>query len=433
MKYLGQILSWIKGDQEASLTRQLHSLAAFCAGAFSTVTIVANISLGLIDEMLLFSFLLVGSGFLIWYLNRWTKLSMTLIKIITLLMVNLIVIVAWFLFSGSRGFTPVIMFWMMGLIILFEARRTQFIVLFYISTLVLSLYVIEFLRPQWINQYYASEHDRILDLLVSFGLGIIGLGFVIITLSRIYRDTQAKLVEIQLMRAEEESRAREEHLEMTRRMSRGLAHDLKNVLMVISNSSDFIELSLSERGIRDNEVTEDLKAIKDSAEVAARLSRRLLDHSLTYDQPPSHLSLADIVRTQSTLIERISSQVKLTIEVDAEPNILGYLSDIEQVLMNLALNAIQAMDGEGRLRITVSKSAQHGILEIEDTGSGIPLEAQEKIYEPLFTTKSDSGGTGLGLNTVYKIIQRTQGDISFSTILNTGTTFTIRWPIKTLE
>ena len=183
MKHIGHIVSWIKGDQESSLTRQLHSLAAFCAGAFSTVTIVANISLGLIDEMLLFSFVLVGSGFLSWYLNRWTQLSMNIIKMITLFMASMIVIMAWFLFSGSRGFTPVIMFWMMGLITLFETRRIQWLVLLYISILVLALYVIEFLKPQWINQYYATEQDRILDLLVSFGLGVIGLGFVIIILA----------------------------------------------------------------------------------------------------------------------------------------------------------------------------------------------------------------------------------------------------------
>ena len=67
MKYIGYIVSWIKGDQELPLTRQLHSLAAFCAALFSVITVIANISLGLIDEMLLFSFLLVGSGLLIWY------------------------------------------------------------------------------------------------------------------------------------------------------------------------------------------------------------------------------------------------------------------------------------------------------------------------------------------------------------------------------
>lgn len=428
MKHLSYIISWIKGDQESSLIRQLHSLAAFCAGIFSMVTIVANISLGLIDEMLLFSFLLVGSGFFSWYLNRWTKLSMNSIKVITLIMASLIVIVAWFLFSGSRGFTPVIMFWMMGLITLFETRRIQWIVLLYISILILSLYVIEFLQPQWINQYYATEQDRILDLLVSYGLGVIGLGFVIIILSRIYRETQAKIVAIQLMQAEEEAKEREARLEMTRRMSRGLAHDLKNVLMVITNSSDFIELNLSEQGHMDEEVIEDLKAIKDSAEVAARLSRRLLDHSLTYDHPPSSLALIDIVHSQSKLIERISSQVKLTVEVYAEPNILGYLSDVEQVLMNLALNAIQAMNGEGELMINIKSEQQMGLLEIKDNGPGIPLEIQEQIYEPLFTTKADSGGTGVGLNTVQKIVKRANGEISFTSD-SAGTTFTVKWPL----
>ena len=428
MKYIGYIVSWIKGDQELPLTRQLHSLAAFCAALFSVITVIANISLGLIDEMLLFSFLLVGSGLLIWYLSSRTLWSMQFIKLLTLIIVSLLVIVAWFLFAGSRGFTPVIMFWMMGLIILFETRRTQWIVLLYISTLVISLYILEFVQPHWINQYYASEHDRILDLLVSFGLGMIGLGFIIIVLSRIYRETQARLIEIQMIQAEEEVKEHEARLEMTRRMSRGLAHDLKNVLMVISNSSDFIEQTLSEQGQMEDEVLEDLKAIKESAEVASRLSRRLLDHSLTYDYPASRLSLADIVRSQSKLIERISNQVYLIVEVYTEPIILGYLSDIEQVLMNLALNAIQAMNGVGELKINIKSDDNMGIIEVSDNGGGIPLAIQKLIYEPLFTTKAESGGTGVGLNTVKKIVQRANGTISFMTSSN-GTTFIVKWPI----
>ena len=429
MKYIGYIVSWIKGDQELPLTRQLHSLAAFCAALFSVITVVANISLGLIDEMLLFSFLLVGSGFLIWYLSSRTIWSMQNIKLITLMIVSWIVIVAWFLFSGSQGFTPVIMFWMTGLIILFENRRTQWAVFLYISTLVISLYLIEFIRPHWINQYYASERERILDLLVSFGLGIIGLGFMIIVLSRIYRETQSRLIEIQMIQAEEEVKEHEARLEMTRRMSRGLAHDLKNVLMVINNSSDFIEQTLSEQGLMADEVIEDLKAIKESTEVASRLSRRLLDHSLNYDYPAEPLSLADIIRSQSKLIERISNQVHLIVEVCAEPVILGYLSDIEQVLMNLTLNAIQAMKGVGELKITINSEAKMGLIEVSDNGPGIPLPIQELIYEPLFTTKADSGGTGVGLNTVKKIIHRANGTISFMTSSN-GTTFTVKWPLS---
>ena len=195
------------------------------------------------------------------------------------------------------------------------------------------------------------------------------------------------------MRAEQASKEREARLEMTRRMSRGLAHDLKNVLMVISNSSEFIEQSLSEQDQMSDEVTDDLQAIKESAEVAARLSRRLLDHSLTYDQPASHLSLAEVVRNQSKLIERISSQVNLIVEIYSEPTVIGYLSDIEQVFMNLALNAIQAMEDKGELKINIKSDDQMGIIEVIDHGP-IPLEIQELIYEPLFTTKADHGGTG---------------------------------------
>ena len=100
--------------------------------------------------------------------------------------------------------------------------------------------------------------------------------------------------------------------------------------------------------------------------------------------------------------------------------------------MNLTLNAIQAMKGVGELKITINSDDKMGLIEVSDNGPGIPLAIQKLIYEPLFTTKADSGGTGVGLNTVKKIIHRANGTISFMTS-SKGTTFTVKWPLSDVD
>ncbi|NES19743.1 MAG: GHKL domain-containing protein, partial [Symploca sp. SIO3E6] len=111
------------------------------------------------------------------------------------------------------------------------------------------------------------------------------------------------------------------------------------------------------------------------------------------------------------------------------PEISCYPDELVQVWTNLIHNAIQAMDGKGNLEIGIYQHEQHIIVEVQDSGCGIPPEIQDKIFQPFFTTKSAGEGSGLGLDIVKKIIDKHQGEISFTSTPG-NTTFTVKLPVR---
>lgn len=107
---------------------------------------------------------------------------------------------------------------------------------------------------------------------------------------------------------------------------------------------------------------------------------------------------------------------------------MGNEGQMEQVWTNLIHNAIQAMDYSGTLTISVTKEYENAIIEIKDTGSGIPSDIQSEIFKPFYTTKPKGEGSGLGLDIVYKILKAHNGEITFSTNSD-GTVFTVILPL----
>lgn len=429
-KPLSSLLQWVRGNRSRPIERQFHSLVLFFGGALSTITVLANWLLGLVDEMMVFSLVLVTSSFVVWHLNRFTNLSMAYLRAITVGVSFVIVTYAWFIFGGSIGMTPPMLFWMAALALLYQNQKAQWFVLSLVILLLLSLFLTEFLQPTWINPYYSSPSQRILDVCVSYCLCVVGFGVLILILSKNYHEIQSRYATEQLVRVEEEAKAREEHLRLLSRLSQGLAHDLNNVLVVILSRAEFVQSDLGTSDVS-QETQEDLKAIQDSALVASRLTRRLFDQSLHYEEPPKSLSLSAVLKEQARLIDRLSEQVSVKLEIKSEVKIVAHLIEVEQVLMNLALNGLQAMEGLGDLTLRLDQDADWAILEVSDQGQGIPPEIQDNIFQPLFTTKSHEGGTGIGLSTVHNIIQRMGGTIQFDTILGQGTCFKVRLPLNT--
>jgi two-component system cell cycle sensor histidine kinase/response regulator CckA len=138
-----------------------------------------------------------------------------------------------------------------------------------------------------------------------------------------------------------------------------------------------------------------------------------------------------VVSEMETLLARlIGEQIELVLELDRHPcPLVADRSQLEQVVMNLAINARDAMDGRGRLRITTTSDDEgHVRLSVIDTGSGMDDETQTKIFEPFFTTKEEGKGTGLGLSTVFGIVHQSGGRIAVDSRLDRGTTFTIFLP-----
>ena len=400
-------------------------------------SLIFNVLLGYGASMVGFSCSLIVCTAGLWAAGRWSRCSLDFLGLCTVLIAFPALGGAWILFDGSDGMTPPLLFWMICLMFLFEQRKMQILVLLSILGFVLALFIGEALYPELIQDYYANENARYTDVAITYLLALSGYCFLVFSMTWLHMDTSKRLQQEQALRAKLEqqnikdrAREREEKLELLRWMSRGLAHDLNNLLMVISNSAEMIDEVLSNQASPDDEMVDDLGAVIDTAAAATRLTRRLLDQSLTHDAPPEVISIRSFLEGQAPILSRISQAVTIHLDVGTDPApAMIHRSELEQVIMNLALNAIQAMSHRGELLLRCRAHDRTVTIEIEDTGSGISPEHIEHIFEPLFTTKRDDGGTGLGLSTVQDIVHRYSGTIAVDSRVGEGTRFTLELPL----
>lgn len=224
----------------------------------------------------------------------------------------------------------------------------------------------------------------------------------------------------------------------------GVAHDFNNLLTAMIGFCDLLLL----RHKPGDPSFSDLQQIKQNANRAANLVRQLLAFSRQQTLQPKVLDLTEVLSEISHLIRRlIGAQIQLSIEHHSkEPELIKVdQGQLEQVLINLAVNARDAMDGNGTLDISTSTFENNEEMElqntndklppgkwvkvnVQDSGSGIPPEIITRIFEPFFTTKELGSGTGLGLSTVHGIIHQTGGFLSVETEVGKGTTFSIYIP-----
>ena len=221
----------------------------------------------------------------------------------------------------------------------------------------------------------------------------------------------------------------------------GIAHDFNNVLQVIINASEFL---LASHKPTDPSFP-DIMQIKQNAYRAAALVRQLLAFSRRQTLRPQVLALGDVLSDLSLMLKRVVAD-KITLDVrqgrDLWP-VKADLGQLEQVVVNLAVNARDAMQDGGKLQVRTRNvaaeeivglghaalpAADYVLLEVEDSGSGIAQEHLEKIFEPFFTTKEVGKGTGLGLSMVYGIVKQTGGFVFCDSVLGRGTNFKIFLP-----
>lgn len=222
----------------------------------------------------------------------------------------------------------------------------------------------------------------------------------------------------------------------------GVAHDFNNVLTAILGTCDLMLL----RHTPGDSDYDDIIQIRANSNRAASLTRQLLAFSRQQTLRPEVLQLPDVVTDVSQMLRRlIGEKIRLDVRHDRD---LGPVradpSQLEQVIVNLCVNARDAMGGRGTLtlrtrRFTASDVramrsdilpvADYTALEVQDTGSGIAPDHLGKIWEPFFTTKDQGKGTGLGLSTVYGIVKQSGGFIFAESELGRGTTFTVYLPV----
>ncbi len=237
----------------------------------------------------------------------------------------------------------------------------------------------------------------------------------------------------------EDQLQRSQKMEAVGRLAGGIAHDFNNLLTVINGYVELLAKSyLNSSDPRQRMVGE----VRKAGQQAAVLTRQLLAFSRqqpTFVQP---LNLNQVVTTMKSLLARLLGE-HLTLEIDLATdldNVLLDPSQIEQVIMNLAINARDAMPDGGTLTFMTANTMldeNHHInvipgpyieLCIADTGEGMDQETQNRVFEPFFTTKIGDQGTGLGLSIVYSIVEQNNGHIQVESTLGQGTTFKIYLP-----
>src|SRR5258707_8537808 len=230
-------------------------------------------------------------------------------------------------------------------------------------------------------------------------------------------------------------------MEAIGRLSGGIAHDFNNLLGVIIGYSGVLKKSLDKNQPTSEFATE----IEKAGQRAASLTRQLLAFSRQQVLSPSVLSLNSLVADMEKMLPRLLGEdINVSLSLDADlGNVKADQSQIEQVIMNLAVNARDAMPSGGKLQIQTanrefdhaytrdhpgSKKGSYVMLAIADSGTGMSAETLAHIFEPFFTTKKVGQGTGLGLATVYGVVKQSNGYIWVDSTLGKGTVFQIYLP-----
>jgi PAS domain S-box-containing protein len=253
------------------------------------------------------------------------------------------------------------------------------------------------------------------------------------------RDMTARKQAEDALRQSESELARAQKLEALGRLAGGIAHDFNNNLTAILGYIDMMTEDIGEH----SPMMADLEEMRRAAEHASALARRLLAFGRRQVFQPRTLDLNDVVSRLTPIVKRLLGE-RIRLEVYPAPDLFCVTADpreLEQVLMNLALNARDAMPDGGTLTIQTSNATEspehrdslapqgrYVSIQIGDTGTGMTPDVTQHVFEPFFTTKPVGQGTGLGLSAVYGIVKQLNGTIRVESEVGRGSIFEIHLP-----
>jgi PAS domain S-box-containing protein len=260
----------------------------------------------------------------------------------------------------------------------------------------------------------------------------------------IARDVSERVLAETALRRAEEQLLQSQKMEAIGQLAGGVAHDFNNVLSVILGYGELLLEELPS----ETSMHADIAVMVGAAQRAAALTRQLLAFSRRRVVQPDIVDLNTIVWGLDKMLRRIIGEdVDLRTTLASNPaTVRADPSQLEQIVMNLTVNARDAMPNGGTLRIETAtvtlgeryaaehvgvKAGTYVLLSVADTGTGMDAATQKRVFEPFFTTKEVGRGTGLGLSTVYGIVQQAGGHIELSSQLGRGTTFSIYLPEAT--
>jgi len=233
-----------------------------------------------------------------------------------------------------------------------------------------------------------------------------------------------------------------QRLDALGRLAAGVAHDFNNLLLVIRQAAD----RLLSHEVDGEEMAVEIEAIRDAARKATDMTRRLLSFSRGERRTGEVVNVPEVVSSMSAMLVRLGDEgVSIEHVTDGGPLLVACArSVLEQIIMNLSVNAFDAMRGGGHLRIESrldlvetprgyaadrARPGYYAVISVSDDGMGIDPATQRQMFEPMFTTKQAEGGSGLGLSTVFGAVRRHRGFIVVESELGLGTTIEVHLPL----
>jgi PAS domain S-box-containing protein len=280
---------------------------------------------------------------------------------------------------------------------------------------------------------FAEETESLL-------LGLAGQAAVSIDNARLFETAQRANHSLE-QRVQERTRELEvanealrqsQKMEAIGQLTGGIAHDFNNLLTVIRGSADV----LRREGLTDEKRRRYVDAISDTADRAARLTGQLLAFARRQALRPENFDAGSQITSITDMLRSLlGSRIELEIDADC-PNcfVEADVAQFETAIVNMAVNARDAMSGEGKVSIAIHRIAEagteHVCVEVSDTGHGIHPDKIERVFEPFFTTKEVGKGTGLGLSQVYGFTKQSNGEVTVVSKVGEGTTFRLLLPAR---
>jgi two-component system NtrC family sensor kinase len=229
--------------------------------------------------------------------------------------------------------------------------------------------------------------------------------------------------------------ARAEKLAAVGRLASGVVHEINNPLATISACAEALESRLNEGAFASSPAVDDLREylglIRSEAFRCKTITNGLLDFSRSRASQQVPVNVSEIIDRAATLVSHQRRGERINVQVSSDANLLPVLGDpvqLQQAVIALATNAIDAMPFGGELKISARNDGRSVLIDVADSGIGIPPENLQKIFEPFFTTKEPGQGTGLGLAVCYGILTEHGGSLDVQSTVGVGTTFTISLP-----
>ncbi len=297
----------------------------------------------------------------------------------------------------------------------------------------------------WIQEAFEGRTRR--QAVVLRAKGVSPEVFLQVTLTKVVEEGTASLVAVLTdateLKSLEAQFVQSQKMQAIGQLAGGVAHDFNNLLTAISGHCDLLLL----RHDQGDEDFGDLTQISQNANRAASLVGQLLAFSRKQNLQPQTMDLRDTLADLTHLLNRLVGE-KTTLSFSHDPSLMPIRADkrqLEQVMMNLVVNARDAMEQGGEIRIETESivlqedltrdratvpAGRYSIVRVHDQGIGIAADKLSKIFEPFYTTKRTGEGTGLGLSTVYGIIKQTGGFIFVDSVPSVGTTFSLYFPVR---